>query len=100
LPAYFSAHTIKAVNIEYDEAKSTANNEKHGVPLSHAEFIEWDTLWSKPDDRYDYGEGRFIGYAYIGPRLFCVVFTDRGDVRRIISLRKANRREEALYAEA
>lgn len=88
------------MNIEYDETKSDANSCKHGVPLSHAQFIEWDTLWSKPDIRREYGEERLIGYAYIGPRLFCVVFTDRGDVRRIISLRKANSREEALYAEA
>jgi uncharacterized DUF497 family protein len=39
------------------------------------------------------------GYAYIGVRLYCVVFTDRDDVCRIISLRKANRREEKRYAE-
>jgi hypothetical protein len=41
-----------------------------------------------------------IGFAYIGLRLYCVVFTDRDDVRRIISLRKANRREIAHYAAA
>lgn len=86
--------------IEYDEAKSAVNHEKHGMPLSHALFIEWETLWSLPDVRREYGEERFIGYAYIGPRLFCVVFTDRDDVRRIISLRRANRREETRYAEA
>ena len=88
------------MRIEYDEAKSAANDQKHGVPLSHACLIEWDTLWSLPDARRDYGENRFIGYAYIGPRLFCVVFTDRDEVRRIISLRRANRREETRYAEA
>jgi uncharacterized DUF497 family protein len=36
----------------------------------------------------------------VGVRLYCVVFVDRGDVRRIISLRKANRREEKRYAQA
>ena len=41
-----------------------------------------------------------IGYAYIGLRLYCVVYTDRGDERRIISLRKANSREVKRYAEA
>jgi len=39
-----------------------------------------------------------IGYAPIGERVFCVVFTDRGDQRRIISLRKANAREVKRYA--
>jgi len=48
----------------------------------------------------EYAEQRMIGFAYIGLRLYCVVFTDRDDVRRIISLRKANRREIAHYAAA
>lgn len=52
------------------------------------------------DDREDYSEVRMIGFAYIGTRLYCVVYTDRGDVRRVISLRKANRREEKRYATA
>jgi uncharacterized DUF497 family protein len=41
-----------------------------------------------------------IGFAYIGIRLHCVVFTDRGDVRRIISLRKANKKDLERYAAA
>jgi uncharacterized DUF497 family protein len=41
-----------------------------------------------------------IGIAYIGLRLFVVVYVDRSEVRRIISLRKANRREINRYAEA
>jgi uncharacterized DUF497 family protein len=35
----------------------------------------------------------------VGDRLFAVVFVDRGAQRRVISLRKANRREECMYAE-
>ena len=50
------------------------------------------------DRRQDYGEVRVIGFAYVGLRLFCVVFTDRGDERRVISLRKANAREVADHA--
>ncbi len=48
--------------------------------------------------RHDYGENRQIGYAYIGLRLYCVVYTDRDESRRIISLRKANNREINHYA--
>ena len=51
------------------------------------------------DRRRSYGEHRKIGYALMGSRLFCVVFTDRRGIRRIISLRKANNREIARYAE-
>ena len=39
-----------------------------------------------------------IGYAPIGARVYCLVFADRGDIRRVISLRKANQREVKLYA--
>ena len=57
-----------------------------------------DTLSARLDRRQDYGEVRVIGFADVGLRLFCVVFTDRGDERRVISLRKANAREVADYA--
>ncbi len=49
------------------------------------------------DDRKDYGERRRVAYGRIEGRLFVCVFTDREDVRRIISLRKANSRERRAY---
>jgi len=45
------------------------------------------------DDRRDYGEVREVGYAPIRGRMFCVVLTWRNEARRIISLRRANKRE-------
>jgi uncharacterized DUF497 family protein len=85
--------------ITYDQAKDAANQAKHGVSLAAAEALEWETLLAKRDMRRDYGEDRFIGFAIIKSRLYCVVFTDRGEQRRIISLRKANLREVKAYAE-
>lgn len=85
------------MNIQFDSAKDTTNLSKHGVSLALATEIEWETLWAKPDTRKDYGENRMIGYALIGTRLYNVVFTDRDDERRIISLRKANQREVKSY---
>jgi len=52
---------------------------------------------AKPDTRLDYGEPRQIGYGPIGRRLYCVVFVNRGDTLRIVSLRKANNREISRY---
>lgn len=43
---------------------------------------------------------REIGYAVIDDRLYCVVFTQRGEAFRVISLRKANNREIDRYEEA
>ena len=88
------------MNIAFDEAKNAINFSKHGVTLADAALLEWDTLWVRTDQRHDYGEVRHIGIGYIGLRLYCVVFTDRGEDRRIISLRKANLREAAGYAKA
>lgn len=88
------------MDITFDPAKDAINIAKHGVSLASAEQIEWETLWGFEDTRANYGEIRIIGFAYIGVRLHCVVFTDRGDTRRVISLRKANRKEIERYAEA
>lgn len=85
------------MQITFDPSKDAQNQEKHGVPLSDASHLEWDTLLAMPDDRKDYGEPRMIGFALTGERLFCVVYVDRGEVRRIISLRKANNREVRFY---
>jgi uncharacterized DUF497 family protein len=63
-----------------------------------ASDLEWDALLAKPDRRRDYGETRMIGYAPAGAQLFCVVFTNRGDMHCVISLRKANEREGKRYA--
>jgi uncharacterized DUF497 family protein len=49
------------------------------------------------DDRRDYGEVREVGVMPIRGRMFCVVFTWRNDARRIISLRRANKREMRKY---
>jgi hypothetical protein len=88
------------MRIEFDPAKNASNVRKHGVSLGSANELEWDTLLSRLDTRRDYGESRQIGYAIAGQRLYCVVFVDRpGDVRRIISLRKANSREVASYVQ-
>lgn len=72
---------------------------KHGLALADSALLEWDTLFAFPDDRKDYGEPRMIGYAVMCQRLYCVIYTDRDCIRRVISLRKANTREVRYYAE-
>ncbi len=86
------------VGIEFDPRKDITNMKKHGVSLRDAESLEWELLLAEQDTRYEYDEIRMIGYAPIGYRVFCVVYTERGDIRRIISLRKANKREVKKYA--
>ena len=86
------------MDIDFDPRKDAANRDKHGISLAEAADLEWDTLISAPDQRSSYGEQRMVGYALRDDRVYCVVYTDRGAVRRIISLRKANAREVRHYA--
>ena len=88
------------MNIEFHAAKDEANVEKHGVSLALAAEIEWTDVLCAPDSRRDYGELREIGFAVIAQRLYVVVFVQRGEVMRVISLRKANSREVKLYDQA
>jgi uncharacterized DUF497 family protein len=88
------------MDIEFDPAKGEINRLKHGVTLDLAARMEWDTAITWPDTRQDYGEDRQCGIGYIGLRLYFVGFVDRDPKRRIISLRKANKREENRYAKA
>ncbi len=85
------------MDIVYDPAKDAINTEKHSVSLSLASQLNWDMALEDRDNRRNYGEVWIVAYAPIGDRVFCVVFTDRGDERRIISLRKANAREVDRY---
>jgi len=84
--------------IEFDPVKDAVNRDKHVISLGEAARIDWGTAVTWPDDRFDYGETRMCGLGYIGLRLYSVVFVDRGDIRRIVSLRKANPREYRKYA--
>ena len=51
------------------------------------------------DDRFEYGEMREVAFGLINDRLFVCVYADQEEERRIISLRKANRREVTRYGE-
>jgi uncharacterized DUF497 family protein len=88
------------MRVTYDRGKDLINQRKHGVSLAEAANIEWDTAIAVLDQRADYGEERFRALGAIENRLFCVVYVDRDDGRRIISLRKANARETRSYVEA
>lgn len=87
------------MDITYDSTKDAINTNKHGVSLRLANQLEWESAVIWPDTRKDYGEPRMGAIGYIGLRLYYVAFVDRDNVRRIISLRKANQREINRYAE-
>jgi hypothetical protein len=87
------------MQIEFDPAKDAANQEKHGVSLALASELDWEAALVWVDERFEYNEARMVALAQEAELLYYVAFVDRGDTRRIISLRRANRREVKHYVE-
>jgi uncharacterized DUF497 family protein len=85
------------MQIEFDQAKDVANQTKHGVSLALADELNWEAALVWIDGRFEYGELRMIALAPKTGILYYVAFVDRGKMRRIISLRQANRREVTHY---
>ena len=83
---------------EYDPLKNESNFEKHGLYLSEVEYFEWDTAIISEDFRLTYPEKRFEAKGDIEQSLHILIFCFRGKNIRVISLRKANRREHITYA--
>lgn len=87
------------MDIDFDPVKDAANRAKHGVSLALAEVMFAGPHVVLDDDRFDYGESRKVAFGLVRGRVFVCVFVDRGWIRRIISLRKANSREVKRHGE-
>ena len=74
-----------------------AEPRQKGIGLSDAARLDWHIAVREVDDRRDYGEVRVRAYVTLERRLYVCVYTMRGTVLRVISLRKANSREERRY---
>lgn len=81
------------MKIDSDPLKDAANREKHGLSLAFGDPERLEIL----DVRFDYAEERFIAYGKVQGRVYVCVFTERGAMCRIISVRKANDREKDRY---
>ena len=82
---------------EWDESKCKANIVKHGVDFIAAEEFDWSTAIEAFDNRINYNEERWVALGFISDHLYILVYTQRSDSIRIISLRKANKREREFY---
>jgi uncharacterized protein len=82
---------------EWDSKKETENIHKHGVDFATASRIWDEPILEREDERRDYGETRISAFGRVDGRLIAVLYTWRGANRRIISARKANRREQRRF---
>ncbi|GFE75610.1 BrnT family toxin [Novosphingobium sp. TCA1] len=85
------------MDISFDEAKRLLTLQHRGLDFAEAGKIFDGTEFTWQDDRQDYGETRFNTFGSLDGRLVAITWTIRDDTRRIISMRKANDREQARY---
>ena len=86
------------MNVEWDEQKNQSNIRKHGFSFADAWEIFEAPMLIDLDDRFDYGEDRWVGIGRLQSRIVVVVYTGPDDdTIRIISLRKALNHERAAY---
>lgn len=88
------------MRFEFDPGKDRANKAKHGVSLVLALELDWESALVWIDGRFEYEETRMIALAPKTEILYYVAFVDRGEVRRVISLRRATRREVKHYVQS
>jgi uncharacterized DUF497 family protein len=86
------------MKIEFDFEKRDKTLKERGLDFSHAIGVFAGVHFTGQDTRMEYAEDRFITVGTLNARLVVLVWTQRGEIRRIISMRKANEREKAIYA--
>lgn len=87
------------MHYEWDEAKRLANIRKHGIDFVDCPAIFAGYTVTVLDDRIDYDEERFVTLGLLHDRVVVVAHTETADTIRVISIRKATKREQAYYFE-
>lgn len=88
------------MEVSFDPTKNAQNIELRGLSFERAVEFEFSTAWILVDNRKDYGETRYRAFGFLGERLHALVFTETKVGIRVISFRKANKREERRYEQA
>jgi len=83
--------------ITYDPNKNQQNIRDRDLSFDQAADLDWDNAWIYKDKRNDYGETRYVAYSMLDERLHFICFSETEEGIRVISFRKANRREVKLY---
>lgn len=100
LTSQFIVHTICPLEIDFDPAKNARNIRERGLSFERAAEFDFTTAFIEVDDRRDYNEIRVTAIGMLGAVLHVLVFTTRGEALRVISFRRANRREVQRYEKA
>jgi uncharacterized DUF497 family protein len=85
------------MHFTWDEKKRQKNIAKHGLDFADIAFMDWAAATILDDARTDYGERRYWAFMTWNARLHLVAFAVRGEAVRVISFRRANRKEVRRY---
>ena len=85
------------MDFEWDDEKSERTRQERGFGFDFATLIFLGPTLEIPDARRAYGEERIKAIGEADGLVMVVIYTDRADARRIISARRANRQERALW---
>ena len=85
------------MRFEWDEAKRQSNLLKHGFDFAGIEEVFEGVTVTILDDRFDYGEKRFVTLGLLHKRVVVIVHTETHELIRIISVRKATKNEKISY---
>ena len=85
------------MDFDWHDAKHEKNLEERGFGFDFAAQIFLGRVLTRVDDREDYGEVRVKAIGEVDGIILVVIYTDRDDVRWIISARLANKKERALW---
>jgi uncharacterized protein len=88
------------MTISFDPAKRARTLSERGLDFADAAGIFGGTVFTMLDDRFSYPEPRYITFGTLADRMVVVVWTPTDEGRRIISMRKANDREQQRYRNA
>lgn len=83
--------------VEWDETKRRANLDKHGIDFVDLPAVFMGDVLTYEDDRYDYGECRYVTLGQLGPLVVLIAHTETGDTIRIIQARKAGKAHVDQY---
>lgn len=87
------------MQIDFDPEKRDKTLTERGLDFARAGEVFAGVNVTAEDARFDYGEPRFTTVGVLDGRMLVMVWTPRGEARRIISMRKANEREIAKFAQ-
>jgi len=87
------------MKFEWDEQKRLINLQRHEIDFVDAGQIFEHEVFTFIDDRFNYGEIRFVSFGLLDGAVVTIVYTEADEIIRVISIRKATKNEQQIYFE-